>query len=334
MSGNTNDIGTERPPTADAPEWRKPPIFIGGTGRSGTTMLYQLLGQHPSIRSLRWETGFLVMKNGLIDLIQNDMDSAHFAAFKRRLTTNWFRRVIWEGTPREYSAGLCADIPYENIEACLDYLQTTVAKGGVRGKDLYSIGREAVNRLFRRMLEGSHAIRWAEKTPRNILLSDRLALIFPGMKFVHVIRDPRDTICSLLKFGAPGKPGGWPIGCKENLNSINCAFPELGAYEDRIDFELSIGYWRDMLHAARKVAESVPADSYLEVRYEDLILQPESTLERLMAFLGEAMDLGLLNFDFKQSSVGRWKKDLSMDQLRVVNQLIGDAIEKEGYEPM
>jgi hypothetical protein len=41
------------------------PIFIGGAGRSGTTLLYRLIGAHPDIYGFGFETRFLIDPDGL-----------------------------------------------------------------------------------------------------------------------------------------------------------------------------------------------------------------------------------------------------------------------------
>ena len=46
-----------------------PRIFIGGTGRSGTTILYDILGRHPKIYGLKDEIRFIIDYNGLINLV-------------------------------------------------------------------------------------------------------------------------------------------------------------------------------------------------------------------------------------------------------------------------
>lgn len=47
----------------------RPPVFIGGTGRSGTSILYDVLGSHPQLHGLRRETRFLIDPGGLHDLV-------------------------------------------------------------------------------------------------------------------------------------------------------------------------------------------------------------------------------------------------------------------------
>ena len=44
------------------------PFFIGGTGRCGTSQLTRVLGEHPQVHALEWESRFLVDPGGFEDL--------------------------------------------------------------------------------------------------------------------------------------------------------------------------------------------------------------------------------------------------------------------------
>ncbi len=57
------------------------------------------------------------------------------------------------------------------------------------------------------------------------------------------------------------------------------------------------GEWKRYVTAARALREGPTADRYLELRYEDLVADPEGVLRPLFAFLGEAWDPAVLRFD-------------------------------------
>ncbi len=44
------------------------PFFVGGTGRCGTSQLTRVLGEHPQVHALEWESRFLVDPGGFEDL--------------------------------------------------------------------------------------------------------------------------------------------------------------------------------------------------------------------------------------------------------------------------
>jgi hypothetical protein len=46
------------------------PLFVAGTGRSGTSQMRQVLGEHPDVHALLWEARFLVDPGGFEDLVR------------------------------------------------------------------------------------------------------------------------------------------------------------------------------------------------------------------------------------------------------------------------
>jgi hypothetical protein len=111
-------------------------------------------------------------------------------------------------------------------------------------------------RLFYRMYASRFGKRrWGDKTPmycRHILSIERL---LPEARFIHIIRDGRDAALSLRsRFFSPG-----------------------------YDIETQAKYWRDNVQSARQASKQ--CEHYLELRYEDLLQEPEATLKRVCSFV-------------------------------------------------
>lgn len=109
--------------------------------------------------------------------------------------------------------------------------------------------------------------RWADKTPRYALMIPLILRIFPDAQVVHVIRDARDVAVSHRK-----RFGYWS-GLKSTVK------------------------WPRYVGTARDASRILPDDAYLEVRYENLVADPETTMRGLLAWLGEEWDPAVLNFD-------------------------------------
>ena len=293
------------------------PVFIGGTGRSGTTVLARLLGQHPRIFVYRWETQLIVAPGGLVDLLRNLNTPAALAQFSSRMRGPWFRRVLYAGQPEEYSAGLCADLSWEEVEPVLAIFENLIKLGGGREQPL-RLGAEFLDALSLSAMERAKAHRWGEKTPRNIFYIAQLWRLFPNMRFVHILRDGRDVVSSMLENGF------WPIAPSPE-------YPSSLGFRGEMSFEKAVDYWVEMLKIARYSAAQVPPENYLEIRLEDLAEDPVSNLQRLMDFLGEPLTEELLQFDLSRARAGRWKKDLSAAQIRYFHQQAGEILEREGY---
>jgi hypothetical protein len=108
--------------------------------------------------------------------------------------------------------------------------------------------------------------RWGDKRPTYCFRMDIIRKILPEARFIHIIRDGRDAALSLRKM--PFSPG-WEIETQAN-------------------------YWRDCVLAARRAGTGCP--DYLEVRYEDLILNTAEILNRICPFIDLPYDSAMLGY--------------------------------------
>jgi len=107
--------------------------------------------------------------------------------------------------------------------------------------------------------------RWGDKTPGHTAHVYSLWELFPEAHFIHLVRDGRDVAASLREM--PFAPG------------------------DRSIEALAVA-WRTDLQEARRLGSAVP--HYREVRYEQLVAEPEATLRELSDFLELEFDGSML----------------------------------------
>lgn len=205
--------------------------------------------------------------------------------------------------------------------------------------DAWRIAPADVDRLYRDLLLGlldpyrraSGKARIAEKSPNNVFFFPALNTLFPESPLVHVVRDGRDVVASLL-----------------TMNWIDAATGAPLAYTR--DAAEAARYWVKAVRAGRQAA-SVPAVGarYVEVAYERLVAEPESTLKALFAALGEPWEAPVLDY-YRQardlasessaaqvsrplyaSAVGRWRSDLSPQQAETVIGIAGPLLAELGY---
>ena len=174
--------------------------------------------------------------------------------------------------------------------------------------------------------------RWAEKTPRNIGRIGEIFRCFPAARFVHVLRDGRDVACSLRTHPRHKVVDGKLVPQDTWKPIAGCARRWVR------DIEGSRRWWGD--------------PRFHTVRYEDLVLDPRPVLAKLMAFLGEDWDEGMLAHAgagspfrdatrFAQnpealgavnaSSIGRWQRDLDARDRRTVKRIAGALLIELGY---
>lgn len=105
-----------------------------------------------------------------------------------------------------------------------------------------------------------------DKNPGNLILVGLLHVLFPNARFVHMRRNPVDTCLSIYM-----TPGASQIAWTHAKGDL--AF----AYEQH---EIVAEHWRKLM----------PQDRYVEVRYEDLVLNCEHELRRVLEFCGLEWD--------------------------------------------
>lgn len=143
---------------------------------------------------------------------------------------------------------------------------------------------------------GENLSAWGWKNPRNMWLIPFYHGIFPGLKFIHVVRDGRDM--SLSKNHFLLKQHG-----KELVGKSWRANPE-GA-------QLKLWAFGNML--ANETGTSLLGDNYFLLRYEDLCNSPVPTLQRLSDFLCVDSDFAAVALNEIRPSPGIGRGQLAMD---------------------
>lgn len=292
------------------------PIFIGGTGRCGTTILNRVLNLHPRIFCLRWETQFIVAPGGLINLASGGWAADDLENFIEQLRTRWFHRSVKRNDSHAYAAGLSYDVTGQELEESIRYLRRSVPRA--RGGMAYTIAARFVDHLFAPAVQRAGAHRWCEKTPRSILYVDKLAEMYPNMRFVHIIRDGRDVAASMISHGF------WPIAGSGE-------FEHLHKYTGRVSLDAAAHYWVDLLEAGRQSAARAPKACYIEVKFEDLVEKPREVLASICDFVGENFAEELLEQKFDKHNMGRWKDEFSDEEASRFDEIAATALRREGY---
>jgi hypothetical protein len=168
--------GAERP---------APPVFVGGTGRCGTTILGRLLGSHPDHVAIPVEARFHASQDGLPGVLRGTVAPEEFA---RRMREHWYARP---GRPK-----LSTFVERDALDAALADFSERAAR------DPLGASRGLIDELL-----GGHARTagrrgWVEMTPINSIWgAPALARLYPQMRLVNVVRDGRDVAGSLIGIG-------------------------------------------------------------------------------------------------------------------------------------
>ena len=174
------------------------------------------------------------------------------------------------------------------------------------------------------------SLRPVEQTPESVFVAPALALAFPEACFVHIVRDGRDVVCSLLERGwlSAERGGADDAGHAYGSRARFWVEPERREeFERAEDARRAAWAWRRYVTAARDLGERS-----LEIRYERLAQRPDELAATVARFLAVPPDPLAAAFQAAHStSVGRWQTDLSADQIADVEDEAGALLTELGY---
>ncbi len=163
---------------------------------------------------------------------------------------------------------------------------------------------------------------WLDHTPENILYGQTLFNLFPQSKMIHIIRDGRAVANSLVKVD-------W--GANTIYHAADC--------------------WARSIAAGLAVRLKYGEENVYQLHYEDLVLKPEHTLQKISRFLGMSYEESMLVTDqvpissvrkqFHQligektdpNRINHWEKELSSRQIEIFEAQTADLLSLLGYQP-
>ena len=195
---------------------------------------------------------------------------------------------------------------------------------------------EYIAALFGNAKQPERTKRILEKSALNVLAFEQLHAMLPGAQFIHVVRDGRDVVASLL-----------------NRDWRRWRDPVSGApFAYVSDASAAANYWAGLagvgFNARQKIGD--PARLY-ELRYERLIDAPVQELQSLCEFLGVPFAPSMLDFHqveiellgierdsadmlsrpLSGDAIGRYQRDLTSKQLSSVATVAKPVLDAFGY---
>ena len=168
--------------------------------------------------------------------------------------------------------------------------------------------------------------RWGDKTPMYMQHLGLLERLFPEATYLHLIRDGRDTALSFLAM-------------PEGIVTRTWAHPRTAT-----DFACQ---WRSEVLAARSLGRRVGPGHYEEVRYEQLVAEPERELRRICDFVDIGFEPQMLDYAGRvdvsakphQQSLAKppttglrdWRAQMSPADVAAFEAVAGDLLRELGY---
>lgn len=285
------------------------PIFVVGSGRSGSTIFYEMLTKHPDVA---WMTPMLrrfPRYPQLNRLLLNLFDLPTIGAELQRTRLGWTTEgyPYWDLHWRGFSEP-DRDLTADDV--------TPVIRRNVM-KVLASIPTPNRRRLIVKLTG------W----PRIGFLH----AIFPNAKFIHIVRDGRSVANSYLNIN-------WWTGWR---GPNNWSWGELTQEQRRIWEESDRSYvalaalnWTILMDAFEKATVPLDDSNFMLIYYHQFCAEPVDTFQKLAQFCGLRWTP-----EFEQSvrstplnsADDKWLRDLTPDQQSLVEQITLPYLERYGY---
>jgi hypothetical protein len=274
----------------------------------------------------------LVQRVGLNLRVSKRLVPRRGASLRERFGPLDDRLVFVVGSPRSgttFVAGVLGSLP-----GFCDLGEVAPLKAAV--PELAALSPEQAAHRLRRILAIARraglvgSVRAVEQTPEVAHLLRAVPLAYPNAKVVHMVRDGRDVVCSLLE-------KRWLRPAQERSDDAGLAYGSYARFwvepDRREEFERvsdarrAAWAWRSYVSAVR--SSEIPL---IDVRYERMAERPAEVAGELAPYLDvpvAALAAALGNVH--RASVGRWRRDLDAGQLRDVIEEAGDLLRELGY---
>jgi len=290
------------------------PIFLIGCPRSGTTIIFDALSIHPD---LSWFSQYLDRRPHCpwVNLINR---IAHIPFARKRINR---RRNLFPFIPE----------PSEGWEIWRQACGDKFLYSSVNNRDPVPEEKQKIEAIMKDTLVYQGRKRFVAKLtgpPRIIYLKK----IFPDAVFIHIIRDGRAVVNSLLKVFFWKQGHGYDKPWWEDL-------PEED-YQKWIESKksphaLAALQWKNILQQTESEMAGFSTHDFLTVKYEDFTENPQEVIRNIF----EACSLNfpaniikhLKNLDIKSMDY-KWKADLKRQDLAMIENLIGETLLQYGYQ--
>ena len=274
----------------------KPPVFIVGCPRSGTSFLYHLL-----------------------------LSAGGFAEFHTQMNAYDVLEPIFGdlSVPKNRKAAIAEWLRSKGFKVSgLDAAETEAkVLADCRGtSDFLRIIMEEVARK-------QGVDRWIDSTPTNAPHMMRIQRDFPDAQFIHIIRDPRDVALSLDKQGW-SRPLPWDR--KRSLLAAALYWEWIVRKGRKLGAALAHRYievrYEDLVQHPRETLAVIGGFLNEDLDYARIQETSIGSVKKPLTSFKEDLQKG------EFTPVGRWKEKFPAGQLAQFEALIGDYMQELGYK--
>jgi hypothetical protein len=270
----------------------KAPVFVIGSSRSGTTLLYHMLLSSGNFAVYR-------MESMVFTLLEPRFRPLSKPRNKRRMLDAWCNTRLYTRSGLDSS-----EIEPRIMAECKN------------GGDFLRI-------IMEEMCRKQGVERWAETTPEHLLYMHRIKETIPNALVVHVIRDGRDVALSWERLSQIRR---FPWD-RERVAMVAAIYWEWIVNKGRQAGRTLGGdyievYYEDLVRKPAEVLKNLEPFIEHDLHYERIT----------RAGIGSVSAPNTAFKDEPRSPIGRWMTDLSREELAILERLVGGTLEELGYE--
>ena len=288
------------------------PIFVIGLPRSGTTHLFNLLSQDTAHRSaLFWEImyPFPLSKKGSFSQRRKLFKADVVLYFKNKFTPGLDDlHYIESSSPEEclliktLSLRSMVYVYMANIPAYQDYIQKANFLPAFKW-----------HKRFLQCLEVQEKPkRWLLKDPCHLEHLPEILKIYPDARFIHIKRDPSETIPSICSLTATVR-SGFSSSIDKNL---------IGSE--------TLQFWKNALVRYSNARDSIDSSRLIDVAYEDLITDPIGMMKKIYNNFNLDLDIktenSMVNYLSKSSMGHKNKHAYTPEEFGLTKELIQNEL--------
>jgi Sulfotransferase family len=298
----------------------KDPIFFIGFPRSGTTIIFEAFVRNPEFG---WLANYAEMwpraiaANILCRLLDNRL--VRLRGHKKQYGSVRFgNRYL----PQPVEAYAFWD-HYTGIDFSRDYLL---------GQTADDASRHNVHKALQKTMRYQGKTHFATKLtgPGRI---EYLLSIFPDARFVHVIRDGRAAVESLLRVEFWRNKGG--LDAPFWMNGLESESIDDWEMSGKDPVVLAAHQWKRIIGTTLDEAQSMAQGQYAEVKYEDFVVSAQTQTSRLLSWAGLNVDDSRAQVETSGAGLDdmnqKYLQVLSREKVADMNRIMGPMLDRLGY---
>ena len=322
------------------------PIFIGGTGRSGTTILKKVLINHSRIFAVQDEIRVIVDPDGALDLIGALSD--RWSPYNADIALHRFQTLMRECGRAKFSHSIFLEKAERTIFRSIGLAPRRYLGVGLSHHFGAKFYQQRMEHLYQELCGYITRGHWIGSPPHQIRSKiyecgpfERSALESIIERFFH----------DLYAHIAQPEQTHWLDDTPTNLLHVlelQHLFPEMRfihIYRDPRDVTASYhafswggddystiaqrlvkmyNYWFDL-------REYLPYDCYLEVGLEQMAADPKKELQKIMEFLNLDLEENQLKISLNKVNAGRWMKDIPRNYWNHIETILSPCLDEYNY---